>query len=884
MTLLNPILQTKFYPPPVISDYVERNEIDSKLNNSVSTPVLLVSAPTGFGKSTFVSNWLQKNNKNFAWLSLGEQEDDFQRFINYFTYAIHQKYKSFGQNILELDSSVEMPTPSELAEHFIDFFSELDEQLYLIIDDYHQIRNREIHKFISKLFSYTSNYFQLVIITRRDPALPLSDWRAKNILTEIRASDLRFNSGEILKFFSDSVGFNLNSSSVKVVENSTDGWISVIRLLILSLKNKSDLNEELSNVYYRKSHIFQRLLFDVIHNLPKKYQQYLLKLSLVKEFNANLFAELCLTAEEIKDKDDIFNKFIFEITNSNLFIIALDNKHNWYRFHHLIVEMLQNHLQETVSGKEFKELKLQVANWYLTTNNFESALKNILDAENYNQAVSLFSQIKNTLLSNSQWLKLEQIFNWFPNNIIENYTILLLAKAWLFIYKGNIQEMLNLIQPIEKLIETERFEENERANLIGELHMLKAWDRYNFNIDMEACLHHGNEAIRLIKLENSYALGLAWVFYGGAMQTMKRSEDARQNIYKLLAKNIHFNLKSNLYLVLCYMDWMDGNLVNLLKSARQLEKLGNEFDSKETVANSKYFKGLALYFLNEIESAKKELETAVQYQHFTILVHSFFSMTALAFIFQEQGNIEATDRLVDRMETVAIEKGGAVYVQFAKAFSSELLWKQKSEQNALKWAKENSFKPFFPMISFCSIQLSQITILALDENPDSWKLALSNIDEILSFIIKTNNTNFLIRITIVKAVLQYKSRNTTSAFSSLKSILIMASERSFIKPFLEFKKEINILFSEFREEVNSLNLNNEFLDKISQSILKTSLTNREIEILQSFDEKLSNKELGIKLFISEKTVKRHIANIFKKLQATNRRDAIEKAQKLNVTN
>jgi DNA-binding CsgD family transcriptional regulator len=447
-------------------------------------------------------------------------------------------------------------------------------------------------------------------------------------------------------------------------------------------------------------------------------------------------------------------------------------------------------------------------------------------------------------------------------------------------YKGNIPQMLDLIQPIEELIDKENLTDNERDSLTGELHMLKAYGRYNFNIDMEACLYHSREAIRLIKEENSYALGLAWVFYGGAMQTMRKSEEAKKAIYLELTRHSPGNLKANLYLILCYIDWLEGHLDQLCKTASQLELLGEELNSKEILANAKYFKGIGHYFLNEIKEAEKELEVATNYQPFTLLVHGFFALAALAYTKNELDDFNYAEKLLKELDKLAINRGGPHYVDFSRSITAELEWKQKKSADALKWATEKDFKPYIPMSNFLSGPLAQIKILATDTNKSSWQLAYDNAVEVIEFLRQTNNSNFLIRTLILQALVEYKLEQKIKASITFREAIEMASKRNFIQPFIHLKEELAPLFLELDE----VTIPEDFLSLISpdDSAPETILTNREIEILHNMSENLSNKELGNRLFISESTVKRHIANIFKKLSAKNRREALAKARELKV--
>ncbi len=142
------ILKTKFFLPQITSDFIERECLNAKFEQLKISPIMLVSASSGYGKSMVISNFLTNQKEDYVWLSLSEKENDFQQFIKYFIKAIQVKKDSFGDKIIELNNAPNPPSIDELTELMENELAELQGLLYLAIDDYHLIKNEKIHQFL----------------------------------------------------------------------------------------------------------------------------------------------------------------------------------------------------------------------------------------------------------------------------------------------------------------------------------------------------------------------------------------------------------------------------------------------------------------------------------------------------------------------------------------------------------------------------------------------------------------------------------------------------------------------------------------------------------------------------------------------------------------
>jgi len=884
MPLQIEILKTKFFLPQPTSDFVERKSLESKFENLKTRPVMLVSASTGYGKSTVISDFLSKQNENYAWLSLCEKENEFQQFIKYFIMAIQGKMQYFGDEALELTNAPEPPSVDELAELLVNDLAELDQHLYLAIDDYHHIRNIEIHQFLAKLFEYPQPFFRLIIITRRDPELPLPEWVSKNKLIEIRSSDLKFNRNEILEFYEKSISYHPSDDILSKLEEATDGWISGLRMLTLSTNNSEELQQFFLNFKYNNSRIINKLVDGVLKNQPEPIREILLRLSLLKEFNIELFSELCLNEDEKENKEVLFKEFIYTITRSNMFIIALDDKHNWYRFHHLFIEYLYEILLDKYENKRIDGLRQNAADWFLKNNFPDDAIEYYLNASQFSKALDVFKEYRLELISNSRFQQLERTLTLFPENVIKENGILQVTNGWIILQKGNIPEMAKYIEPLDQVLIQEGHPQDILDLLIGELHAMKAFDRYLANVDLEMCLEHSKQAIKLLKHKNPYALGMAWIYYGAVMQHLGQAVKVKEEIFEVLEKTDNPMLRGHLLLIICFLDWYEGNLGSMIKTAEHLLQLGNDSGIKMLIANGNILAGIAHYYQNNDEKAMDYLLESHKFRFYTYLHMSFSTGMALAELYTETGKIQERDTIIQAYETTALKQGGKLFNKIIKSASADMVWRYQNELAGLKWAKENDYKDFLPLANLFAPEIVQARILTLDDDPVSLSMAKNIINNTIPYFENRNDINVLIRVLVIQALLYYKVGDSEKAFNTLEGVVELTSVGHFIRPYLQLGESMKNLLLEYKEIAKESTHIDEILQyfpndhDLGEGVI---LSQREKEVL-ILAEKMTNKEVGNQLFISEKTVKVHITNINRKLNVKSKLDAVVKAKELSL--
>jgi LuxR family maltose regulon positive regulatory protein len=200
-SLQDPILLTKLNRPRLSGDLVHRPRLLSQLQ-SLSTLTLVV-APAGYGKTTLVSSLLESSPLPNAWLSLDESDNDFANFVNYLIAAVQTCFPMVGDRTASLFKVTSSPSVASVSKTLLNELSAIDQGFILVLDDYHLIRKSANHQLVADLLHHPPRSFHLVLATRYDPPLPLPALRARGMVTELRASDLRFTIKETAEFFKD---------------------------------------------------------------------------------------------------------------------------------------------------------------------------------------------------------------------------------------------------------------------------------------------------------------------------------------------------------------------------------------------------------------------------------------------------------------------------------------------------------------------------------------------------------------------------------------------------------------------------------------------------------------------------------------------------------
>ncbi|MGZ4704694.1 MAG: AAA family ATPase, partial [Acidimicrobiales bacterium] len=332
--MTSPLLETKFHVPARRRGLVTRSRLSDRLSSGRESPLTLVSAPAGFGKSTLLTDWLATQaaeGRATAWLSLDERDNDPGLFWSYLVAALQAAVPEVGARALELLQSPESSLDAALATLLNDL-NAMSDEVVVVLDDYHVIEASGIQEAMAFLLEHLPRQVRLVIASRADPALPLARLRARGELVEVRAGDLRFTPEEAAAYLNEMMGLDLTVEDVAALESRTEGGIAAHPLAALSMQGRDDVADFIASFAGDDRYIVDYLVGEVLHRQPDDVRAFLLQTSVLSRLNGSL-------CDAVTGQDG-GRAMLEELERSNMFVVPLDDRRLWYRYHHLFADML----------------------------------------------------------------------------------------------------------------------------------------------------------------------------------------------------------------------------------------------------------------------------------------------------------------------------------------------------------------------------------------------------------------------------------------------------------------------------------------------------------------------------------------------------------------
>jgi LuxR family maltose regulon positive regulatory protein len=422
---------TKLHIPALRPGHLRRAQLVEVLIAGAGTRLTLLSAAPGSGKTSLLSEWHAdpREDRPFAWVSLDAADNDAVRFWDGALAALQTISAKIG---IAAQTSLHSPGTA-VGDHvlplLINDLAGLAQPLVLALDDYHLIENGEIHRGIELLIERLPPTAHLVIATRSDPPLPLSRLRARGQLIELRPADLRFNAAEAGAFLRDVIGLSLDDQEVARLHERTEGWAAGLQLAGLSLKGRDDHREFIESFAGDDQQIVDYLGFEVLDKQPSELREFLIRSSILDR----LCGPLCAAVTGSREAERLLRK----LERDNAFVVALDSRREWYRYHHLFAELLRHELARTESGL-VPELHRRASTWYRDAHAIHEAIDHATAARDYAGAIQLITTHWYEFLQRGRQ---ETVAGWIdrlPPETVEDDPSLCLTRAWLGVNTGRL--------------------------------------------------------------------------------------------------------------------------------------------------------------------------------------------------------------------------------------------------------------------------------------------------------------------------------------------------------------------------------------------------------------------------------------------------------------
>jgi LuxR family maltose regulon positive regulatory protein len=865
----------------------------------------LVSAPAGYGKSALISSWLETYENPGAWLSLSESDGDLRTFISYFIAAVHEHFPESCQNTQALLKNLDLPSLEALGTSLLNELDRIKQPFILVLDDYYLIREIAVHKLIATILKHPPQFFRLVIVGRRDPPLPISSLRAQSQLIEIRTEDLCFSTAETETLLNRLLGIQIDASTVAALEKKTEGWVTGLRLAALSMRQQTDIDPKLLEPHVDAQFVMEYLFTEVFSHQPPDISRYLLGTAVLDRFCGPLCEAVCVPGAEPFACEMSGWEFIKWLIKENIFVIPLDPEKRWFRYHHLFQKLLVNQLNRRSSTEEIKALHAQAGAWLAGDGIIEEALQHYLAAEDIPAAIQLVARHGHNLMNNQQWPDLERLIGMLPRDHVEQDPELLLFKAWHHHVQTSgcdLQTKIAINRKIEPL--TKNLSEKALAletQIIGHFEALRGHEFW-LSADGENALKYDLSACDKIPMHHKRARVSAYLFLAGAYQMTGDLETGLSIYTDEIQKSI--DKGSDYYAPyiekLCYLYWIDADMVAILQTAERSLKIAMKLRLPESVAFALFFLGIVSYHQNRLKIAEEKLTQLVNNYYFLNVVMAAHGSVALAMVYMARREFDQAEQYFKKALNYAIDTNNIEAIRIIRAFEAEYALRRGHLAKASQWAERFMSKPITMPYLFYFPQLTLVRILMAQDTSDSRQQAADRLNQLNDFLTSVHNKQFQVNVLALQALHHDTLNEKSAALDKLTTALNLAEPSGYIRLFVDLGPQMADLLKRLQKQ----NVAVDYIESIMAAFrdderavvaeaadqpiasprqpLVDPLTNRELDVLELLAQRLSNKEIADKLFISTETVKSHLQNIFQKLEVGKRREAVEKAKKVGI--
>ncbi|MBS0367035.1 MAG: hypothetical protein JSR67_14560 [Proteobacteria bacterium] len=401
-------------------------ELDAAINRSAVT---LIQAPPGYGKTSLVSQWAAgRTEEDVAWLSATAADDDPALLVANLSESL--SHAGVGIDV-PVRSSHASPPPRLALQGLLSAIQGHRRRLTLCLDDIHNITERSAIELIATLIDATGAGFRMILTSRQAPALLMGRLRAYGDLAELNAEDLRFAREEVVEFFSRNGPLDLSAEEVSVIEQRTEGWAVGLRLTSMVLGESESRAEMLSSLTGDRRQLVAFFGEELFSRQPARLQQFLLRTSILERF----CADLCSAVSGEKD-----SQVLIELCESKgLFIMPLDPNRTWYRYHYLFSQFLQRKLAD-LHRNEVARLHLAACDWLLGAGLSLEAIEHALAAGDTGRAGDILEARADRLFSSDEQGTVVRLAMLLPSEIRNRLPTVLLMVAWRLISAWRLED------------------------------------------------------------------------------------------------------------------------------------------------------------------------------------------------------------------------------------------------------------------------------------------------------------------------------------------------------------------------------------------------------------------------------------------------------------
>ncbi len=684
------ILATKLYLPPPRPKFVPRPRLIERLTEGLAAgrKLTLISASAGFGKTTLAGAWAAGCGRPVAWLSLDEGDSDPVRFLAYLVAALQTVRPEIGASVLAALQSPQPPPVEALLTALLNEIASVPDKFILVLDDYHALDSEPVDDILAFLVEHLPPQMHLAIITRQDPALPLARLRAGSRLSEIRTADLRFTPAEAAEFLNRVMGLELSPEDIASLEARTEGWIAGLQLAALSMQGREDNAGFIQAFTGSHRFVLDYLAGEVLERRPESMRNFLLHTSILERLSAPLCDAVTAQAGS--------QGMLESLERDNLFVVPLDDRRQWYRYHHLFADVLQAHLI-AAQPEQIAGLHSRASAWYERNGLRSDAIRHALAAGDLVGAAGLIELAWSAMdisYQSTTWLGWVRAI---PDELIRRRPVLSVGYAWALLAGGELEASEARLQDAERWLDTPTevmivVDKVQFRSLPATIATARAYRSLTLG-DIPGCVKYAERALELTPvddqvryIEATSLLGLAQ-YTSGDLQAAERS---LADFYTHLQQSGEIPTLIGITFLLADIRVALGRLHEAESSYRQTLRLAADQGEPQPLGTADLYRGLAELSLerDDLQAAAQLLLTAQklgEQSATTDWPHRLRLSQARLKV--AQGDLEGALALLEEAQDVQI-RGPLPDVRPVTALKARLWLKQGRPAEAQKWRRE----------------------------------------------------------------------------------------------------------------------------------------------------------------------------------------------------
>jgi LuxR family transcriptional regulator, maltose regulon positive regulatory protein len=904
------ILSTKLFIPRPRINLISRPRLINRLNAGLDKKLTLIAAPAGFGKTTLLSEWIPRSPHCVTWLSLDEGDNSPSRFWMYFVAALQTLSPELGRGAQALSPSLQPHDIESILTMLINEINAFGDSFVHVFDDYHFIDSTEIDYELAYLIDHQPSNLHLIIASRENPHLPLARLRARDQFTELRASDLRFTSSEAAGFL-HAMSLELSAEDIHALEDRTEGWIAGLQLAALSIQGNKDVSGFIREFAGDHRYIVDYLIEEVLQRQPECVRSFLLQTSILERLNGPL-------CDAVTDQVDC-NVLLEDLERGNYFVIPLDDKRHWYRYHHLFGEVLRMHLM-TERPDQVPILHRRASDWYEQNGSAPDAIRHALAGGDFERAAGLIELAFAEMSRSRQEATLLGWLRALPEELVRDRPVLCNIYAGTLLQSGEMEGVDVWLQAAERWL-AQMHEGQERPDI--PLAVMVVEDQEEFRRlpgavaihraghalmlgNVNETVKHARRALDLAPEDDFLRRGGAAALQGLALWRIGDLEAARQMYLDgivCLRRAGYMADSTGAALALADIVIAQGRLHEAMGIYEQALRFASEHGEPNLRGTADMLVGMSELYLEQ-----NDLETAAQYlhrsqeqgEHTGLPQNRHRWRVAMARILEAEGDLNgALDFLnvAERLYTGDFSPN----VRPISALKARVWVEQGRLVEAIDWVHERklSSKDDLSYLSeFEHITLARILLARYkrDGEDGSIREAIGLLERLLIAAEEGGRMRSAIEILVLQALARQASGDLSAALPPLQQALTLGEPEGYMRIFLDEGS----CMAELLRKAAARRIMPEYTGKLlaafaggqhgevaespsptPQSLIEP-LSQRELEVLRLFNTELSGPEIARELVVALSTVRTHTKSIYSKLNVNDRRAAVKRAIELGL--